>query len=222
MGPLIVFGAGGHGKVVADAAISAGFEVIAFGDDDARKRGTIVLGIPVSCIGPAEVAELGRARSARVVVAIGDNRQRARCFDRILATALPIATVIHRAATIAASARVGSGTVVLAGAVVNPGAVMGDDVIVNTSASVDHDNVIGDHVHVCPGVHLGGGVRVGHGTHLGIGTSVRDQVSIGELVMIGAGAVVVGALPDRVLAVGCPARVVRAIEGWGIKDRSSG
>jgi acetyltransferase EpsM len=100
----------------------------------------------------------------------------------------------------------------MAGAVINPGASIGANGIVNTCASVDHECVLGDAVHICPGARLAGNVTVGAGTMIGVGAAVRDRVKIGAGCVIGAGAAVVGDIPDRSLAVGVPARVIRSLE----------
>lgn len=207
--PVLVFGCGGHGKVVADAALAAGVRVLGFADDDPKWRGDAILGLPVLAIGIEAAAALCTTNSADLVLAIGENRQRALVFDKALALGMRMATVIHPSAVVAKSASLGAGTVVFAGAVINPDCRIGDDVIVNTTASLDHDNVVGMHAHISPGAVLGGTVSIGVGTHVGIGVSVRNNVTIGAWSVIGAGAVVVGDIPDDVVAYGVPARTIR-------------
>jgi sugar O-acyltransferase (sialic acid O-acetyltransferase NeuD family) len=210
--PVLIFGCGGHGKVVADAARAAGLHVLGFADDDATLRDSFVLGLPVLAIGPDETKDLCAEKSADLVLAIGDNRTRAMVFDRALASGLHMATIIHPSAVVAPTASVGAGTVVFARAVINPDCRIGDDVIVNTAVSMDHDNVIGKHAHISPGAVLGGTVTVGEGTHVGIGTTVSNNISIGTWSVVGAGSVVVSDIPDRVVAYGVPARTVRPRE----------
>jgi UDP-N-acetylbacillosamine N-acetyltransferase len=207
--PLLVFGCGGHGRVVADAALAAGLRVLGFADDDRSSRGDVVLGLPVSAIGIEEAAALCNEHSADLVLAIGDNRRRAHMFERALVLGLRMATIVHPSAIVAPTASVGAGTVVFARAVINPECRVGDDVIVNTAASLDHDNVIGTHAHISPGAVLGGTVTVGEGTHVGIGVCVRNNITIGAWSVIGAGAAVVSDIPDDVVAYGVPARTVR-------------
>jgi sugar O-acyltransferase (sialic acid O-acetyltransferase NeuD family) len=217
---LLLFGASGHGRVVADAARAAGWEIAGWADDDASRRGQELDGAPVVATGVAEAAAWARERGAHVVVSIGDNRARARLFEALLAAGADLATVVHPAAVVSPSATLGSGTVVFAGAVINPGTTIGRNVIVNTSVSVDHDNWIGDHAHLSPGVHLGGTVSVGEGAHLGVGVSVRNNLSIGAWTLVGVGAAVVADLPANVVAYGVPARVVRE-SGCELESRSS-
>jgi len=209
----VIWGAGGHAGVVADIVRRIGdFEIAGFLDDVHPDR----KGEPfcaASVIGGREqLDDLRRRGIGHLIVAVGDCLARLRIAQDAVRGGFTLAAAIHPHSTIASSAVVGAGTVVAAGAVVNPAARIGANVIVNTSASVDHDCLIEDGVHVGPGVHLGGGVHVGRGTHVGIGAAVVDGLRIGESSIIGAGAVVIDDVPDRVVVVGVPARVIRRLD----------
>ncbi|MCX8006498.1 MAG: acetyltransferase [Coriobacteriia bacterium] len=194
---LVVIGAGGHAKVVVDAARAAGIDVLAAVGDPAGAR--TVLGVPV-------VATLEEVEADGFIAAIGDNRARAEAFDAARRRGLTPVTVIHPSAAVAPSATIGSGTFVAAGVVVNPEACIGQNAILNTSCSVDHDCAIGDHVHVAPGVRLCGGAKVGPGALLGVGSAVIPGVSIGAWAVVGAGAAVLEDVPDGATFAGVPAR----------------
>ena len=62
---------------------------------------------------------------------------------------------------------------------------------------------------------LSRGITLGENVWLGAGAKVMDGVTIGRDVVVGAGAVVTTDLPDGVVAVGIPARVVRERSGGG-------
>ncbi|MCO5350246.1 MAG: NeuD/PglB/VioB family sugar acetyltransferase [Bryobacteraceae bacterium] len=195
---LVIWGAGGHGKVVADAARGMGvWDGIRFVDDG--RRGGEWFGCAV--VGVEEVAA-----GAEFVVAVGSNAARARCLEEGLKRGWRAAVVVHRSAVVAEGVALGEGTVVLAGAVVNADARVGRNVIVNTGAVVEHDCEIGEGVHVSPGSVLGGGVKVGAGAQVGIGAVVLPGVRVGEGAMVGAGAVVVRDVGAGVTVVGVPAR----------------
>jgi sugar O-acyltransferase (sialic acid O-acetyltransferase NeuD family) len=121
-------------------------------------------------------------------------------------------TVIDPTAVVDSTVRIGRGTVVLPGAVVQVDTTLGEHVIVNTCASVDHDCQIGNFVHLAPGVHLAGEVTVKIGSFVGIGAVAIQRIAVGAWTTVGAGAVVVRNLPDRVVAVGVPARIKGAPE----------
>lgn len=204
---LLIVGAGGHAKVVAETAQLAGFEVVGFLDRSAETHDQSVLGLPVlgdeRLLGSSEYAECA------VVVAVGDNAAREAAVARLTAQGVEFALVVHPAATVSESARLGAGTVVFAGAVVNSSAAIGAHCIINTLACIEHDTVLGDFAHVSPGANLGGGCRAGRLAHIGIGASVLPHVSIGSRATIGGGAAVISDIPDDAVAVGVPATVVK-------------
>ena len=195
---LVVLGGGGHAKVVISTLQAAGHTVDAVLDDDARKWGSVVLGVPV--VGPIE--ETPAARFDLGVIAVGDNAMRKALCARIRLSWL---RVTHPAAYVHPSAQLGPGCVVFAGAVIQPEAIVGAHVIVNTAASIDHDCRVGDFVHLGPGCHLSGAVGVGEGVFLGTGSAVLPAVTIGDWTTVGAGGVVIHNLPERIVAVGVPA-----------------
>jgi UDP-N-acetylbacillosamine N-acetyltransferase len=206
MSKLLLWGSGGHGKVVLDIARALGkYSEIAFLDDDAACVGK-------ECSGCEILGSLGELDSLTshgfdaIVIAIGANQARARCFElaRLRGWALP--TMLHPTAVVSPSARLGAGTVVLPRAVVNAGAVIGENCIINTSAVVEHDCRIGDHVHLSPGVLLGGTVTIQSFVHLGLGAIALPGSTIGERAVVGAGAVVLHSVPFGETVVGVPAR----------------
>lgn len=213
---LIIVGAGGHAKVVADVALAAGYHILGFADDAADAPplpGWTVLG-PISRV--ARI--LHGAPGAQIIVAIGDNASRQRVVQYLTGQVHPsprttFATIIHPAATVSSYASVQPGSVIMPGAVVNAGTQVGSHAILNTSCSVDHDCVIGSFAHLSPGAHLAGGVKIEDGVHLGVGVSVIPLRHIGAWTLVGAGAAVVDDLPGGVVAYGVPAKVVRQLKG---------
>lgn len=200
---LLVIGAGGHAKVVVDAARCAGFQVAGVvGQAGGREE---LLGIPVSLSAEGIEADV-------FIVAIGDNRRRALVFEQHVAGPLPAATVVHPSAVIADGVDIGAGTFVAAGVVVNVDARIGRDVILNTGCTVDHDVVVGDHALVGPASSLCGESRLGEGVTLGAGASIIPTRTVGDWTIVGAGAAVVADIPAGVVCMGVPARTVRRIE----------
>lgn len=195
---LVIIGAGGHGKVVADVASAIGYDPISFLDaahPDRRDNG----GWPI-------VGRPDEQGGSPRFCAVGNNAIRARMFDDLALWDAPV--LIHPSCVVSPSAQVGAGTVLMAGAIVNADAQIGAGVIVNTAASVDHDCVLGDFTHMSPGVRLAGGVHVGPRTWIGIGAVIREGVSIGADVMVAAGAAVVTDIPDGARVGGVPAKVI--------------
>jgi sugar O-acyltransferase (sialic acid O-acetyltransferase NeuD family) len=206
---ILVFGAGGHAKVVAEIARALGRDVIAFLEDGEAREGDPYFG-SVIVSWRRFAADSARWGMLPIALAIGDNAARARALERLHELPRPVATLIHLSAVISPTAVIGEGTVVMPNAVVNADAMLGLGVIVNTGAVVEHDVQLGDFVHLSPNVALGGGVRVGARSHLGLGAMALPRVRIGVNVRVGAGAVVLSDVPDGATVVGVPARPIRA------------
>ena len=199
---LVIVGASGHGKVIADIAKLNGYNDIVFLDDN--EAVDECAGYPVigrSC----DFAKVEK----NVVIAIGNAKIRSRIQEQYESRGFYPVTLIHPNATVADSAQIGVGSVIMAGAVINPYAKLGKGCIVNTCASVDHDCVLGDYVHVAVGAHLCGTVEVGAYTWIGAGATVSNNVSVCPECIIGAGAVVVRDIVEAGTYVGVPARRVR-------------
>ena len=204
--PVVVYGAGGHGRVVMDAVLAAGFHLVGFVDDllpvGADTGGSVVLGNAEWLTGKAELA---------VALGIGCNRTRRRVHEIVVAAGGEVLTVVHPAATVSPRASVAPGAVVLAGAVVNIGARIGVGAIVNSGALAEHDVIVGDFAHVSPNATLAGAARLADGAHLGAGATVLPGIAVGEGAIVGAGAVVTKDVAAGQVAVGIPARARREV-----------
>lgn len=207
--PVLVIGAGGHGRVVADALRAMGRKVLGFLDVAADLEGTQIDGLPV--LGSDARLQGYPPASVRLANGIGSTvstAARRQVYERLTAAGFQFETVRHPAATVASSAVLSTGAQVMAGAVLQPGVVIGEDTIINTGALIDHDCLIGSHCHVAPGAVLSGGVRIGDGCHIGTAASVVQGVTIGAEALIAAGAVVVGDVSTGARMVGVPARAM--------------
>lgn len=206
MKSLAVLGAGGHAKVVADAALCSGWQNIVLFDDRwpniDRVGAWKVNGTTQSFL--AQASEFDS-----LIVAIGDNSIRMEKMTHFLNEKIPLATIIHPSAIISPSATIAEGSVVFARAVLNPDCTIGAGTIINTGAIIEHDCTIGHGVHISPGANLAGNVSVGNLSWVGIGSCVRQCIKIGSKVMVGAGSVVVNDLPDNCTAFGVPAKIYK-------------
>lgn len=195
MSRLVIIGASGHGKVVADIAALNAYTNIIFADDNKDIR---------ICAGYTVVADSRHAPEGDLFVAIGNARFRKDLMRLYRNRALPV--LIHPTAVIARNVEIGEGSVVMAGAVINPGVRIGKGCIINTSSSIDHDCVIKDYVHISVGANLSGTVTVGEGAWIGAGATISNNVDICPNVTIGAGAVVIKDIGESGTYIGVPAK----------------
>lgn len=201
---LLIIGASGHGKVVADIAIKMKkWEEINFLDDDENLKQS--LGIDV----------IGKSKDVKeyineydIFVAIGDNSTRKRVQEQIKNLDANIPILIHPSAIIGEDVHIEEGTVIMAGVIINPSTIIGKGSIINTGATVDHDNTIGNYVHISPGVSIAGTVEIGHETWLGIGSIVSNNINITSNCKIGAGGLVVRDINKYGTYIGVPVKIM--------------
>jgi sugar O-acyltransferase (sialic acid O-acetyltransferase NeuD family) len=199
---LLIIGASGHGKVVADIALKMKkWQTIAFLDDN-DSLGT-VMGLQV--IGKSADA-IKYVEDSDIFVAIGNNATREKIMNELGLASASIPVLIHPNAILGEQVELGTGTVVMAGVVINSCTRVGKGCIINTGATLDHDNTIEDYVHISPGVNIAGTVVVGERSWLGIGSKVSNNVNITSGCIVGAGAVVVKDITVPGTYVGVPAR----------------
>jgi sugar O-acyltransferase (sialic acid O-acetyltransferase NeuD family) len=208
--PVIIVGAGGHARVVADALFASGTQVLGFTDPDPALHGRIIDGFPV--LGDdCALADHAQDR-IRLVNGIGGVGRgvgpslRRRVQQRLADSGWSFTGVRHPTAIVAPSARVASSAQLLAAAVVQPGADIGDGCIVNTAAVVEHDSVVGAYTHVAPRALICGDVAVGPDCHVGAGAVLREGIRLGAATVVGAGGVVVADFAGSGVLVGVPAR----------------
>ena len=195
----VFIGAGGHAHVLASVIESNQDELVAVFDNDLNIEemdGIKNEGQYQHTIHPA----------AKLIIAIGDNAIRERISQEIKHS---VGKAIHATAVVDRLVNLEEGVQIIQGATVNRGTSIGKHTIINTNSTIDHDCQIGDFVHVAPGATLCGGVKVGNGALIGANATVLPNCSIGNNVLVGAGAVVTSHVPDNVVVVGVPAKIIK-------------
>lgn len=195
---MLLFGAGGHSKVVSSALEDMNIVVNGIFDDNEKLQlsNNKVIGNYSSDFRIDE----------DLIISIGDNNVRKK-ISKLLKHKIGIC--VSKYSICDKFITVGNGSVILQGAIVQRNAIIGEHVILNTSSSIDHDCILNDFVHISPGARLGGGVEIGEGTHIGINASVIPNLTIGKWCVIGAGAVIINNIPDYSIVVGNPGRIIK-------------
>jgi acetyltransferase EpsM len=210
---VAIWGASGHALVVADILESDNScEIVGFLDDvNLDRQGCSLCGKTVLG-GREQLSVLMKEGVRHIALGFGSCSGRIKIGHLISDKGFLPLSILHPRCTVSGNSEIGMGTAILAGAVVDSGCKVGDFCIINNNSTICHNSVIEDGAHICPGVQIAGGVKIGYGSWIGIGSCVADKVTIGARTFIGTGSVVVGDIPEGVLAYGNPARVVRHME----------
>jgi sugar O-acyltransferase (sialic acid O-acetyltransferase NeuD family) len=194
---MLLYGAGGHAKVIASILFDSDILVEGIFDDDLSK------------LSIHSISMLGSYRAdfqpnESIIISIGNNEIRSLVSKKIQH---PFGIAIHKTALIDKSCTIEKGTVIMHRAVLQADTKIGKHVIVNTSASIDHDCKIADFVHIAPGVVICGNVQIGEKTLVGVGSILVPNIKIGKNCLITAGSVVTQNIPDNSITRGNPARL---------------
>jgi sugar O-acyltransferase (sialic acid O-acetyltransferase NeuD family) len=202
MKSLLILGAGGHGRVIADIALATGvWNTVEFYDEQYPD-----FSVAKQYLVAGNIEDLlNKHQGNDVVIGIGDNQARARIHRLLEQHNIQPVSVIHPSAIVSESAEVKAGTVVMPGAIINCNSVVGRSCIVNSGAVIEHDCVLGEFVHISPNATLAGGVEIGSSSWVGMGSCIRQQIRVGDNVIVGAGAVVVQDISSNQVVAGVPA-----------------
>lgn len=199
---VVIIGAGGHAKVIADIILINGDDIVGFLDDSEEKQGKAIYK-DHKVIG--KISDAKKYKENYFIIAIGNNAKRAEISEKLN---VKYYTAIHPKAVIADTVKIGEGSTIMAGVVINPDTKIGNHCIINTCCSIDHDNTIRNYVHVSPGAHLAGKIYIGERTWICAGVTIINSVNISSDVIVGAGATVIKDILMAGTYVGTPARRV--------------
>ena len=167
MRKLLILGAGGYGKTIADVARQLNcYGEIAFLDDNSKAPD--VLG---KC---AEVFSLAD-KLTDVYPAFGNNEVRMNWMNRLLEAGIRVPTLVHPRAYVSPAAKLGIGVTVLPMAVVNTGVTVERGCIINIGALIDHDSIIGEGTHLAPGAIVKAENRIPGMTKIDSGTVIENR-----------------------------------------------
>jgi len=198
MKSIYIYGASGHGLVVADIAKVCGYTEIIYIDDGLNKHLTF--------------DEIKENTEIPIAFGIGNNTIRKKLFEKAEKYGFTIITLIHSSAIISESATVQEGAVLMPNVVINTKSNIGKGAILNTACVVEHESIIEDFVHISPNVSLAGNVRIKKCTHVGINSTAIQGVIVGKNCIIGAGSVIVSNIRDNTLSYGNPCKTIKEIK----------
>jgi len=184
--PIIIYGAGGHGQVIAETLELLGWKNLIFWDQNP----------PVSTTKWTTFSPL-EGPSGKLILGMGNLAARKTILETHLHQVefIPF-SISHPTAFVSPSASVGMGTWIGPLALVHTHVNIGQHTIINSGAKVDHDVEIGNNVHIAPGATICGGVKIGDHTFVGANAIIPPGITLGSHVMIKAGSVVKTNIPD--------------------------
>lgn len=197
---IIIYGFGGHGKLVADLAKQIGFNVTFWDDNIQVCANNFNVNYPTFLT----------PKDSKLFIGIGDNKIR-----QLISCRYPkesFVTLIHPSAVVSLSTSISIGDLIMPGVIVNIGSVLGEHCILNSGSVIEHDCYLGNYVHISPNSTLCGNVKIGEGTHIGAGATILPNVKIGKWCLIGAGAVITKDIPDNSLVVGVPGKIIKTFK----------
>lgn len=193
---IYLYGAGGHAKVIIDILKSIGVSVKGIYDDNP--------GLKEVCTIP--VIHTNSYQSP-LIISIGNNNIRKKIVEKL--QHVEYIKAVDSRTIISKSVEIEEGTVVMQGVIIQSCTIIGRHAIINTGAKIDHDCIIEDFVHIAPGSILCGNVSIGEGSFVGAGTTIIPGIKVGKWSIIGAGSTVIEDIPDNVVAVGSPCRIIK-------------
>lgn len=208
MEKIVLFGGGGHAKVIIDLINACGSYEIAGIVDAQLAAGVSVSGVTVlgdDRILPALYGK-GLKNACIAVGSVKDNSKRKALYEKVKHAGFSIPALVHPSAIISGKSQIHEGVQIMAGTIVQTGSLIGENTIVNTGAIVEHDCAVGNHVHICPGATLSGNCLIGEGAFIGAGATVLQGVKIGSNSIVSAGAVVIKDVLDNTTVIGVPAK----------------
>jgi len=202
---VLVLGAGGHARVVANLVeLSSNYDLIGVLDD---KPDNIGEKINTSGIIGAynDLKPWLKKGITHVALALGDNSKREKLHKHANHHGFEAISLIHPTAIVDADVKIGPGAIICAGAIVATKVNIGCGAIVNTGAIIDHESKIGDYTHVAPGCKIAGRVTIECHSFIGIGSTIIQGITIGSQTIVGAGSVVLKDASPNSLIYGAPA-----------------
>lgn len=219
MKKIVIIGASGYGgetlgvinAINVDKQTYEGdvYDILGFIDDNKAKHGTEVFGYEV--LGDMSWFDKAENHGVSCVIAIGDPVNKKKVYEMLKDKGIEFPSIIHPHAIIVDTVKLGEGCIISAGNILNMGVRIGDFVILNLSSVFGHFTTIGNFSTVNPMVALSGDCNIGEGCYLGTNCSIIQKINIGCWSKIGAGAVVLKDIPNKVTAVGVPAKVVKKL-----------
>jgi sugar O-acyltransferase (sialic acid O-acetyltransferase NeuD family) len=210
---VVIVGAGGFGREVLEIfkdqnRVSKTWNILGFIDENKELHDKMVNGYPV--LGGLDWLRKHDSHDLGCVCAINACRTRKQVVEKLEEIGTNFCNAIHPSVIMSEFVELGQDVIICAGSILTVNIKIGDHVHINLNCTIGHDAVIGRYCTVNPLVAISGNDNLGEGVYVGTGAALIHQISIGNWATVGAGAVVIEDVPERILAVGVPAKSVKS------------
>jgi len=147
-----------------------------------------------------------------IVMGIGEPATRIKLFSKIKADGIETPSLIHPGVHIPTSTSIGKGVIIQDGCFVSVDVTIHDYVMLQPKCAIGHDCVLEEGCIVSTFDSIAGAVKIGKCTYVGMSSSIKELVTVGDSSIVGMGSVVYKDVPDEMIAIGNPARVMRKNE----------
>ena len=212
MKEILIFGAGGHAKVIFSEIIQLKkYLVLGFVDDFAEKNKVILVYENKKYVNIGKTEDIKNYNKICGVIGVGENYLRKKICEEINKKFQKFKweSIISKNSIINGNVSIGKGSVILSNSVINTGTKIENHCLINTSSSIDHDNHFKNFSSTGPGTITGGNVTIGETSHLGIGSKIKQQINIGKNTIIGGNSFVNKNCEDNSVYYGIPAKKVK-------------
>ena len=218
---LGIYGAGGLGREVLELAVQINktdqrwddYFVI---DDVISADGGSAKSVNGVQVYPYQYAVEKFSGKLEIAVGIGEPVVREKFFAKLREDGIPSPTLIHPEVYIPKTTVVGKGTTIQYGCFVSCNVVIEDHVFVQPQVNVGHDDHLKTGCILSGMANLGGKVTVGKYSYVGLSAAIKQGVSIGDYSVVGMYSAVYKDIPDRMIAMGNPARPMKRNEEYNV------
>lgn len=210
---LGIYGHGGLGREIAELArqinLSAPhWDQMIFIDDAQSVQDEN----PGTVIGFDAFSQLYSTEDSEIAIAIGEPAIREVLYRKVKSSGYTPATMIHPSCVMAQDAQVSEGCIICSNTFVSVNTKIGENVLVLPMASIAHDTQVEAHSVISSFASLAGHCYVGKCAYIGMSVPVKQGIRIGNHSIVGMGSVVLKDIPDAVVAIGNPARIMKKNE----------
>ncbi len=212
MKKIVVVGAGGFGREVIEIfkdcnKIKKEWDILGFVDDTPSLLGKYINGYPV-------LGDIGwliqNSYEINCVIAVGDPRGKKQIAEKLEKSEVNFVSAIHPSVIMSEFVEFGRDVIICAGCILTVNIKIENHVCININSTIGHDVIIEDYSCIMPSVKISGNVVLKKGSYIGTGAAFIPKISVGKWSIVGAGAVAISNIPDNVVAVGIPAKVVKS------------